>query len=142
MSSVSHPWMAQDKQGVTVRPIQAHDVGLIDAMHGRLSPDSLYDRYQQPRSPTQGEIAAVCRMSPEKGAGFVATVPQQGDRIVGLAYYLREAQAQQPTAEPGILIEDQLQGQGIGRTLWQQMHYHAQANQIRCLRVWFHTVEW
>jgi RimJ/RimL family protein N-acetyltransferase len=127
--------LPQNLDRVTVRPIQPGDAGLIDEMHRRLSPESLYYRYLRPRIPPLTEIEEVCTLAPEKGAGFVATVQQQKETIVSLAYYVREAHAQHLTAEPGILVEDRFQGQGIGRRLWQQLHDHAKANQIRQLRV-------
>ena len=142
MQHMTDQWVAlrsqQDSKGVTMRLIRPDDATLIHQMHQRLSPDSIYYRYLQPRIPTLDEIVAVCRLDPEKGAGLVATVPAEGGIVVGVAYYVREAQEQCPTAEPGILVEDRFQDQGIGRSLWQQMQQHAQANQIGWLRVLSH----
>jgi RimJ/RimL family protein N-acetyltransferase len=107
-------------------------------MHGRLSPESLYYRYLQHRQPTLDEIAAHYHLDPATGAGFVATLQQRDETVVGVAYYVREAHIQPPTAEPGILVEDRFQGQGIGRSLWQRMQQHAQAHDIHRLRVFFH----
>jgi GNAT superfamily N-acetyltransferase len=123
------------RQPVVVRPIQPGDAGLIDAMHRRLSPDSLYYRYLQPRIPPLAEIEQVCQLEPDQGAGFVATVQQETESIVSLAYYVREPQERLPTAEPAILVEDRFQGQGIGRRLWQHLHEQASANRISRLRV-------
>ncbi len=135
-------WVAQpsqqDKNDVIVRPIQLGDANLIFEMHQRLSPDSLYYRYLQYRRPTLDEFAAVCHLDPAKGAGFVATTQRNGEIVVGIAYYVREAHAQQPTAEPGILVEDSFQGQGIGRSLWQRMQQHALVNRIQRRRVLCH----
>lgn len=131
--------MAQDESiQITIRPIQADDVGLIDAMHERLSPMSLYYRYLQNRKPTLDEITAVCQLDPAQGAGFVATTPADSAAIVGVAYYVRKRQEPAPTAEPGILVEDGFQAQGIGRQLWQQLQQHAQVDGIRQLRVLSH----
>ncbi len=142
MSSKLEPQQAeplsQDKSAVTVRPIQADDAGLLYAMHQRLSLDSIYYRYLQYRPPTLAELEQVCQLAPERGAGFVATVQQDDERVVGVAYYVREPQEQAPTAELGILVEDQFQGQGIGRRLWQRMQQHALRHTIRKLRVLFH----
>jgi GNAT superfamily N-acetyltransferase len=141
MQLITNQWKKQQSQSnlssVTVRPIQFDDVGLIDAMHRRLSPESLYFRYLQQRQPTLDEIATLYRFDPVNRAGFVATVQQPGETVVGVAHYVREAYTQQPTAEPGILVEDRFQGQGVGRRLWQQLHDHARANQISRLRVFF-----
>ncbi|MFN8490691.1 MAG: GNAT family N-acetyltransferase [Caldilineaceae bacterium] len=127
----------QPGSAIHVRPLAAADAELIDAMHQRLSPQSVYYRYLQYRKPTLAESAAVAQLDPAKGAGLVAINPAP-TQIVGLAYYVREPHAPEPTAEAGILVEDQYQAQGIGRRLWQQLQLRAQTERIRWLRVLFH----
>nr|AGC72459.1 GCN5-related N-acetyltransferase [uncultured bacterium A1Q1_fos_493] len=119
-----------------VRPLTVADAGLIDAMHQRLSPTSIYYRYLQYRKPTAAEIATVCQLDPARGLGLVAVVQGDPAAIVGLAYYVREAYAAEPTAEPGILIEDRFQSQGLGRRLWQQLQQVALCDGLRWLRIW------
>lgn len=119
---------------VVIRPLLPTDAGLLYAMHLRSSPESIYYRYLQYRRPTLDELAKVCQLAPHRGAGLVATLPE-ADVIVGLAYYVRESHGSEPTAEPGILVEDRFQGQGIGRKLWQQLQQQAQQSGIRWLRV-------
>lgn len=123
--------------GIRVRPLVATDAALLSAMHQRLSPESIYYRYLQQRKPTPAEIAAVCALDPASGGGFVAVAPGEV-AIVGVAYYVREAQGLEPTAEPGILIEDRFQEQGIGRQLWQTLQHQAQQDGLRWLRVLYH----
>lgn len=127
----------QQGAGILVRPLVATDVALISAMHQRLSAESIYYRYLQQRQPTLAEIAAVCALDPAVGGGFVAVAPGEV-AIVGLAYYVREAQCAELTAEPGILIEDRFQEQGIGRRLWQTLQQQAQQDGLRWLRVLSH----
>ncbi|MCB0084193.1 MAG: hypothetical protein KDE47_24810, partial [Caldilineaceae bacterium] len=128
MTRLSQPWVVHqatvDTQVVTVRPLQPADADSIFAMHERLSPESVYYRYLQYRRPTLAEIATVCHLAPERGAGFVAALPAEPGTVVGVAYYVREAYTAEPTAEPGILVEDRFQAQGIGRRLWQQLQHH------------------
>lgn len=135
-------WSARRSQSnptsVTVRPLQPDDASLIYAMHGRLSPESIYYRYLQHRPPTLDAIATLYRLDPATGAGFVATVQQQDEIIVGVACYVRETYTEPPTAELGILVEDRFQGQGVGRRLWQRIQRHAQTHQIHQLRVLVH----
>lgn len=142
MTILTQPWPAlrpsYRASGVTVRPIQQGDAHLIDEMHQRLSPDSLYFRYLRCRPPTAAEIAAVCRLAPESGAGLVVTTQEIPAAIVGVAYYVREPHATEPTAELGILIEDRFQGQGIGRRLWQRLQQQAQRDGVRRLRLLVH----
>ncbi len=157
MTTMTKQWRVRVAQPKTsVRPICPTDAEMIHEMHQWLSPESLYYRYLQYRTPTLAEIEVVCRMRPETGAGFVASVqtslqtnaqpnaqpnketPKGKEKIVGIAYYVIEAGEKQRTAEPGILIEDQFQGQGIGRRLWQRTQQHAKSNHVRWLRVLFH----
>jgi len=142
MKRITAYWAARHpqptKQGVTVRPIHPGDANLINEMHQRLSPDSIYYRYLQPRIPSMAEIEQICHLDPARGAGFVATVQRGAEIIVGVAYYVRELQQPQPTAEPGILVEDQFQEQGIGRNLWRRLQQHALVNEIHWLRVLLH----
>lgn len=126
-----------DAHCIRVRPLVATDAELLSAMHQRLSPESIYYRYLQPRRPTPAEIAAVCDLDPAIGVGFVAFTPSEA-AIVGVAYYVRERQGTEPTAEPGILIEDRFQEQGIGRRLWQTLQHQAQCDGLRWLRVLYH----
>jgi len=139
MTSKLQQWIAgqarPDQSSVTVRPIRPSDVNLLTEMHQRLSPASVYARFLQCRSPSVDELRALCFLRAERGAGLVATLQQEHEIIVGLAYYVREMYTPTLTAELGILVEDQFQGQGIGRRLWQQVHCHAQRNQVRQLRV-------
>ncbi|MFZ4659976.1 MAG: GNAT family N-acetyltransferase [Caldilineaceae bacterium] len=126
---------------IVVRPLVAADAKLIDAMHQRLSPESVYYRYLQYRKPTATEIATLCHLAPAQGLGFVA-ITQTEAAIVGLAYYMREAGEKEPTAEPAILVEDHFQGQGIGRRLWQTLQQQAQQDGLRWLRVLSHPQNW
>lgn len=130
-------WSPAQPRTITVRPIQPADADLINAMHQRLSPESLYYRYLQHRQPTLAEIMAVCHLAPTQGTGLVA-VKRDEAAIVGLAYYVREPHELEPIAEPGILVEDRFQAQGIGRSLWQQLQHAAQQDGLRWLRVLFH----
>lgn len=139
MTTIAETWdrplVTTRLPATTIRAIRPADLGLIHEMHGRLSPESIYCRYFQCRVPSWEELAVVCQLRPETGEALVATLNGDEERIIGLAYYVREKTAHLPTAELGILVEDQFQGQGIGRKLWQQLHHCAQARQIRRLRV-------
>jgi acetyltransferase len=122
---------------VTVRPIRLGDADAIYAMHKRLLPESLYYRYLQYRIPPLAEVAALCNMSPEQGAGFVAVTHTGCEHIVGVAHYVRDGGQHTCAAELAILVEDRYQGLGIGRSLWQRLHQHAAADRLCELRVIF-----
>jgi RimJ/RimL family protein N-acetyltransferase len=128
--------------GVTVRPMRPADVGRIHAMHNRLSLESVYYRYLRYRPPALDEIAALYRVEPETRAGFVATVQQGDEQVVGVAYAVREQQSQPATAEAGILVEDRFQGQGVGHALWQRLLQHARTQQMEQIRLFVHPGNW
>lgn len=125
-----------DRHAVTMRPIQPGDAPLLYAMHERLSPESIYARYLQYRKPTLTELATICFLAAETNAGFVAVTQEPTAAIVGMAYYVRDRYEVEPTAEPGILVEDRFQAQGIGRRLWQMLQYHALLAGVHWLRIW------
>ncbi|MFN8442449.1 MAG: GNAT family N-acetyltransferase [Caldilineaceae bacterium] len=127
----------QDGNPINIRPIRPDDLLLIEQMHQRLSLESVYYRYLQYRIPTLDELSALCDITPTRGVALVATTHLGAERIVGLACYIHEIDTPDATAEVGILVEDHFQGQGLGRMLWQQLHQHAQNNQIKHLRVLF-----
>ena len=146
MTTITETWVSQQlaptQPSLHLRLIRPEDLVLLCEMHHRLSSESIYLRYLQYKVPSLDELAAVCQLSPERGAAFVATVKSGKERLVGLAYYMIDSAGARPIAELGILVEDQFQGQGIGRALWQRLHQHARGEQIHGLRVLFDPINW
>ena len=96
---------------ITIRLLGPDDTSGLDALHQRLSPETIYRRYFSPRKPSHRELRRISRLN-EAGGGALVVVSD--DTIVGVAYYITE---DGKTAEPAILIEDRFQQQGIGRRL-------------------------
>lgn len=113
---------------INIRPAQANDVEMILAMHQRLSADSIYKRYHSPRQPTRGEIEQICALSGKNGRVLAATIPGQTPLVVGMAYYVVTGQ---DAAETAFLVEDNYQGQGIGKRLVKHLKEQAVAQGIR-----------
>jgi L-amino acid N-acyltransferase YncA len=113
---------------VTIRPARPDDVQAILDMHRRLSSNSLYLRYLVPYLPdyVPAHLRAVCRQSPQQGATLVAVHEGQ---VIGFGYYIIKPE-QPDTAEPALLIEDQFQGQGIGKRLLNQLITAARAQGV------------
>lgn len=127
-----------NETGVVIRPIRPTDAILIDEMHSRLSPESIYYRYLQPRCPTLAEIQRLCQLKDGEGAAFVAVVAGFQDMIIGLAHYLIDSQGPYLTAEPALLIEDRFQGRGLGQALFQRLNRQALAQQVRAFNLVMH----
>ncbi len=123
---------------LVIRPLQPEDAGLLYAMHQRLSVESIYARYLSYRHPGLAEFASISAMAPTEGFGVVASLSGGGAQLVGLAYYRRDPTQPDTPAELGMLVEDQHQGMGIGRLLYQAIAQQALSRQIHHLRVLFH----
>jgi RimJ/RimL family protein N-acetyltransferase len=75
--------------------------------------------------PTQQELAEICHLDSQRGGAYVASIHRE---IVGLGYYVVEGR--EATAETAFLVEDNFQGRGIGRALFQLLARHALNHQV------------
>ncbi len=104
---------------VRIRPLHPGDVSRLQALHERLSADTIYRRYLAPRVPPASELAQITRLNRAGGAAFAVELD---GLIISVGYYVAGA-AQ--TAEPALLIEDRFQAQGIGLRLAVTLAEHA-----------------
>jgi L-amino acid N-acyltransferase YncA len=96
-------------------------------MYERLYPTSIYYRYLSYSIPATENPKRICQINGRNGAVFVATIEEPVEMVVGLAYYRYVENRQRlVAAEPGLLIEDRFQQQGIGSTLYSRLCEHAQ----------------
>jgi GNAT superfamily N-acetyltransferase len=109
---------------ITIRPLRRGDVDQLEALHQRLSRDTIYRRYLSPRVPSQAELEQICRLN-EQGGGALAVL--SGGTIIGVGYYVS---SDGRTAEPALLVEDRFQRLGIGGQLAAQLGRHALARGI------------
>lgn len=123
----------RDTETVTIRPLELDDVPLIDAMHDRISKDSLYCRYFTTYKPSLDVLFEQARLCSYRGAAFVAVLQNPLQEIVGLAYYICTSDGNHE-AEPALLIEDCFQGQGLGWAMMDLLLKEAQANGVSCFR--------
>jgi GNAT superfamily N-acetyltransferase len=114
-TSARAPWLL-NAAGIplTVRGALANDLPGVAMMHGRCSPKSLLDRYR-----TGGRPPALLVLDRQvrDPLSFVATT--ENGRIVALARVVRDSLHPFNSAEISLLVEDQWQCFGIGRTLLQ-----------------------
>jgi RimJ/RimL family protein N-acetyltransferase len=115
---------------VRIRPIRADDLPRVEAMHGRLSRQTLHQRYFAATAPGRRELERLCRMAGREGTAYVATGAD--GRIVAIACY-----AQHPSCwgELAILIEDGYQGLGLGRKLFRLLVRHAAVKGLQTLEL-------
>lgn len=109
-------FLLKNGQSVKIRPIQLDDIQNIDAMHDRLSRQSLYYRYFVPNKPSLQALCEQIRRSQNNGTALVAILESDPKQIIGMAYYLFTPDHAH-IAEPAILVEDRFQGLGLGGAL-------------------------
>jgi RimJ/RimL family protein N-acetyltransferase len=120
-----------------VRKALPGDFSLIQEMHRRLSPASLYFRYLRSYTPTPADIQRICHLG-EAGRTLVALLEMQQPSVIGMAYYVVEDSRSGRTAEAAILVEDRYQGQGVGRFLFQRLVEQAQEQGVDEFHLYVH----
>lgn len=122
-----------DGQRATIRPMTLEDITAIDAMHDRLSKQSLYYRYFVMYKPSLAALREQIQLSQSRGAALVASLISSHPEIIGMAYYLRP-QNDSGVGEVAILVEDRFQGHGLGRALFDHLVWEAQSQDLHSLQ--------
>lgn len=110
-----------------VRPIRPDDAARLKRMFYRLSRDTVYLRFFSPvhRPPAW----ALRHLSEVDYANRFALVALDGDEIVGVARFDR-SKDDGGRAEVAVVVEDALQGRGLGRALLQRLSECARARGV------------
>lgn len=135
MSSYNHslpagPLQLTDGRRVWFRPIRPDDVGRLRAFHRRLSMDTQRLRFFTPLrelSPAMAEN--FCNVDHDKRTAIVICYPGE-DAIRGVG---RLEDMGDGTAEVAFVLEDCLQGHGIGKALLSLLAAHARERGITTL---------
>jgi len=123
-----------DGQSATIRAMQLNDLAAIDAMHDRLSKQSLYERYFVSYRPSQDALREQMQLSQQRGAALVTTLDLAPDEIIAMAYYLLVPD-DVGVAEPAFLVEDRFQDQGLGSALFYYLIQEALSQGLRGFRI-------
>jgi acetyltransferase len=120
--------------------VQADDTDRLIALFHRLSPESVYYRFLEPRRHlprAQAELFA--RVDYESTMAIVATLPRDADEdIIGVARYALLDPAEEHVAEAAIVVEDAYQSQGLGTELLGQLVTYASSHGVRAFRATIH----
>jgi ribosomal protein S18 acetylase RimI-like enzyme len=122
----------RDHAQLTIRPIRPDDAPRLQALHSRLTPESIYLRFLDMHPFLQADEAQrFASLDYRTRMAFVATEKTDtGEQIIGVARYAVEGPLHPTDAEYAIVIEDRYQGRGLGRLLMQRLISHARANGI------------
>lgn len=98
-----------------VRAIRASDAASLQAFHARCSPDTQYRRFLMHKPHlSMREAEYFCDVDMRNRGAIVASDPQSLERIHGIGQWDRLSDG---TAEIAFVVEDDLQGVGVGRRL-------------------------
>lgn len=125
----------RDGTEVTLRPIRPDDGPRLQALHGRLSPESIYQRFLGPRpvlSPLEAERLAM--VDYRTTMAFVAARKVGSDEaILGVARYAAVQPGSLAEAEAAIVVEDAYQGRGLGTLLMRRLIEYARDQGVAAL---------
>jgi len=119
----------------SIREARPADIPAIDAMHDRLSKQSLYLRYFASRKPSLESLEDQLLGPQGGGAAYVALSEGKQAEILGLAYY-RQVPGEAGSAEPAVLVEDRFQGKGLGQALMEVLIRQARCQSIRSFKAY------
>jgi acetyltransferase len=116
-----------------IRMIGAADEVRLERIGSQLSLRSRYQRFFSPRGFLPGEVRRLSNLDPAHEVALVATTPVAGQEcIVGVARYVIDQLEQ--SAELAIVVADEWQNKGLGRTLLTQLLAHAGQHGIRSIK--------
>lgn len=121
--------MANQHSSIEVRPIEPADKPELAAAFSRLSPESRYRRFLSPNpSLAEADLRYLTEVDHVDHEALVAVDPGGGQGI-GVARYVRLADRPE-TAELGVVVSDDRQGEGVGSLLLQRLAARARENGI------------
>jgi acetyltransferase len=119
-----------DGLALTIRPIRPDDAPGLQALHSRLSPETIRQRFlAMITALTDTEAHRLANVDYCCTMAFVATLESDDGResIVGVARYARLGPDEPGRAEGAIVIEDPYQGRGLGAALYGRLIDYARA---------------
>jgi RimJ/RimL family protein N-acetyltransferase len=122
-----------DGTPVTVRPIRLDDAPHLQALHARLSPESIYLRWLAARPAlTDEEARDLSNVDSVARMAFVAALGQgDAERIIGVARYGRVKPDDPSVVEAAVVVEDAYQGRGLGSALIERLLRYSHAVGVR-----------
>ena len=118
---------------VSVREVEPEDASALQRLFSRLSEKTVYLRYFGPKNELSDEKAHhIADVDGTDRYALVALDPEDEDEIVGLVGYDRE-EAGGNSAEYAALVEDRMQGLGLGLSLTRFLIEAARERDVRCL---------
>jgi len=121
-----------DGTTVTLRPIRADDAERLQALHARLSPETIYLRFLGMHTMlSNDEARRLADVDYQTRTAIVATREEKGEEmIIGVARYAVINLEKPDEAEAAIVVEDRYQGRGLGLILVERLLAYARSHGI------------
>ena len=123
----------RDGTRLGLRPIRLDDAPRLQALHARLSPETIYLRFMgtRPALPPD-EARELADVDYQTRMAFVATYQAEGEeRLAGVARYAVVSAKRPEDAEAAIVIEDQFQNRGLGTQLLERLQAYARSHGVQ-----------
>jgi acetyltransferase len=118
-------WTMQDGERVTIRPIRPEDEPLMIEFHKKLSERSVYLRYFQPLKLTQRtaheRLTRICFIDYDREMALVVERKTRDGKPDIIAVGRLSKIHGRPEAELAALVQDELQGKGLGVELYRRL---------------------
>jgi RimJ/RimL family protein N-acetyltransferase len=112
---------------VHLRPVRPEDADPVRAMHHRLSPESVENRFfESTERVLDRDLNTVLTADHDRLVVLVATL---GEQVIGVSYYRRSGAGDE--AEVAFLIEDAHQGRGLGSIVLEHLAAIARESGVR-----------
>jgi RimJ/RimL family protein N-acetyltransferase len=120
---------------ILIRPIHADDRDRLRDSHERLSPETRYRRFLAVKPHlTSADVRYLVDIDGRDHVALVATLPEADEEpIVGVARFIRIPDEPE-VAEVAIVVNDALQGRGVGTELLARLAEEAVARGVRRFR--------
>jgi GNAT superfamily N-acetyltransferase len=131
----------RDGTQALIRPIRSSDAPQLQALVKRLSPESIYLRFLEPRVQLTDQAASrLANVDCHVTMAYVAEINADGNpQLIAVARYNSMGASQSDAAEVGVVVEDAYQDQGLGRfLLLARLIPFARTQNIRTLVGFFH----
>lgn len=131
----------RDGTPLVVRAIRPDDAPRLQALHSRLSEQSLFLRFLSfQRTLPDGDALRFASVDFEKNMALVATQQTpDGEQVVGVARYASIGDDNSDFAEAAIVVDDAFQGLGLGTLLLERLIVYARAHGIRAFTASIHS---
>lgn len=126
----------RDGTEVTIRPIRPDDAAGLQALFGRLSPESIFYRFLgKPKDLPDEQAQRLANVDYDSHMALVAEL--DGD-LIGVARYAEPDWGEDGVAEAGVVVEDRFQSKGLGTMLLKRLATYGEAHGIHTFAATIH----